>query len=292
MENRKARRNKSALAAVLILTALLFTGCLGGSGRDRLAQVEVYLTDTGENMAPAALGIEAAELDGITGVYVTITSVHGRRGNTWEKLFDVPEELGPVNLMALQFDKALLGSGEIPAGKYKEVRFEFKGNEGDKLHNYITVNGHDRPLYLPQPDLTLDMDISISGGAAVELVFNIDKSALVIPNPHQSYTFTPEHALHYVRSYKDTYGGISAEIKLPAGVGRLTSINVSLLRDKQVVWQTSLKDGKLSFELQSLPPGNYQLEASVGLFNEILQIKFGPVDIRPGTFERIKLEKK
>ncbi|HKM42874.1 MAG TPA: DUF4382 domain-containing protein [Limnochordia bacterium] len=274
--------NTKTKLLVLSIAVLFLTGCLGGpSSGGGTATVQLSLTDTGQSLEAATLGslrLDGAGSEEISEVWVTITAVHGHRDGGWVKLFDVPEP-DPINLMGLRFSKELLGSGSIPAGKYDKVRFEVKENEGGtKWPNYIVINGEPHPLKVPPNKIQVDMDITITTDAMIELVFDVDRKFLVERGNDQGYIANPSKAMRYVKVHEDAYGTIKGEIELPHWVTNWLSIDVKLLRENLPVWQTSLENGMIRFELQSVPPGEYEFTADV-IIGDLLNIT-----LRSGTF--------
>lgn len=275
------------------MAMLLLTGCLGGATQSGgTAQIALYFTDTGQSLEPAVLGVEAAQIgEEITEVWVTITAVYAKHNKGWEKLFDIPADQGLVNLMDLRFQKELLGGNSIPAGKYTEIRFEVKENEGDHeagWFNYVVVNGQKSPLKVPSTVLKVDMNITLTDGSIVELIFDVDSRFLVERGGDNGYIANPRKAMRFMKSYEIEYGGIMGEIELPAGIDSWLSIDVELVRsrDRHRMWSTKLEDNKLKFEIQGLPPGRYEFRVVVRLMDGTVAIEFetDPITVEAGQF--------
>ena len=246
----------------LALTVVLFTGCLGSPPSGGTAEVALYMTAS-EN-STSTMGFETVALDEeITEIWVTIEAVTAKLNNKWVKLLDVPMSEGKINLMNLQLKQKLLGTANIPAGKYSEIRFELSGLE---QNNYIVfASGRTAALKVPSNELKPEFQLVIAKDTMAELVFDINQDFLVELGSDGVYNVNPRKALRFVGSFDNLYGSLQGEVVLPDGIEQLLSIQVHLFRlgKHDPIWTTSLQDSKLKFEISTLPAGEYWLEAEV-----------------------------
>lgn len=273
---------------VLALITLLFTGCLGGSPGSGTAEVGLYVTDSGNSVG--TMGFETASLDDeIAEVWITVKSVTARVNNKWVKLFDVPESESKINLRDLHFKQKLLGNSRIPAGKYTEIRFELADGE----NNYIVFkNGQKAALKVPSNELKPEINITIAKDTVVELVFDVNQDFFIERGNEGSYNVNPRKSLKFVGSFDDIYGSIEGEIVLPEKVEKLIAIDIKLFRtgNPNPIWLTSLQDSKLKFEINTLPEGEYWLEAEVSFFDlATLELRTDPFQIKAGKLKEISL---
>jgi hypothetical protein len=286
------RRNhmKSRLLVLTLLT-LILTGCLGSSPGTGTAEVGIFVTETALN---SALNLSAQNTESVEEIWVTVSKVTARVDGRWVTLLQVPEGDGRINLKDLRFRERLLGTSHIPAGKYTEIRFELKENQaGGTLHNYIVLaDGSTIALKVPSSELKPDLNLSIAKDTVVELVFDVDLNFFVERGSDGSYIVNPRKALRFMESFREKFASLSGEIELPEGLGKLLSIEINLFRAgyPEPIWTTELKDGKLSFEIASLPAGEHHLEASLQLLGTAsLTLTSGPFDLEAGTGKTITL---
>ncbi len=285
------KRSTRTRLLVLSIAVLFLTGCIGGlSSRGGTAKVGVYITDTG---IASSLSTQATALTAeVTEVWVTIIEVEAKIDGKRVKLFDVPEEQQHVNLMDLQFKQELLGGGNLPAGAYKEIRFKVKPNEDEVLHNYVVVSGEQVALKVPSNELKPDINITIEKDTIVDLVFDVNEKYFSEPNG--SYNANPKKVLRFVESFHEEYGGISGEVKLWPGVSDWLSIEINLFREGQStpIWHTVLMDDVIQFEIGSLQPGVYRLEAEINFLDiASARLESDPIVLGAGQIRSVSLQK-
>lgn len=244
------------------------------------------LTETGSSYdALGALGTQGeAE---VREIWVTVEKVTARVDGSWVTLFTVPEAQGKLNLMDLRFRQTLLAAGEIPAGKYSEIRFQLKPNA-----SYIVFqDGSTAPLQVPSNELKPELNLALAHGTAVELVFNVDLRYLVERGSTGSYNVNPRKALCFLESFQTEFASIKGEIELPDLPEELISIELQLFRVGQEtpIWFAVLQNGKLSFEITSLPEGEYRLEAELVFLGGSLSLKGAPFYLEGGTQKPVSL---
>lgn len=275
----------------LVLAALILTGCLGG-GPGGTANVGIYLTET----AGCSLNsLDSPALADIAQVWVTVDKVTARVDGRWVTLLLMPQDAGKINLKELRFREQLLGTATIPAGRLTELRLELKENQaGGPLHNYIVLkDGQTVALQVPSGQLKPELNLSIAQGSALELVFDVHLPHFVERGTDGSYIVNPRKALVLIDSYRDRFASIRGEIQLPAGIDKFIAIEINLFRAKQAepIWTAYLHDDRLSFEVTSLPEGEYRLEASIELMGAAsLTLTSGPFHLEAGTSRAITLK--
>lgn len=242
----------------------------------------LYMTDS--DSASQALQLKAAgQEEEVTEVWVTIEAVSAKVDGKWVTLFEVPKGAGKVNLMDLHFRQQLVGNGSIPAGKYSEIRFELSDSNQD---NYLVLQGGTKvALKVPSNELKPEINISIAKDTFVELVFDVNQSFLVERGSNATYNLNPRKALRFVGSFDDLYGSLQGELVLPEGLDKLLSIQMELYRSgyPTPIWNTSLQENKLKFEITTLPPGQYWLEAKISLLGRAeLELRSDPFTIEVG----------
>jgi len=274
---------------VLALFALLFTGCLGSSGGPGTAELGVYLTQT----AFPSLSLQALGAEEIREVWVSMAKVTARINGQWVTLLELPADAGEINLKELLFRAQLLGATSIPAGKLSEIRFELRENQaGGHLYNYLVfADGRIEPLKLPSRELKPELNLVIARDSAVELVFDVNLDYFA-ERGSGGYTVNPRKALRFLDSYWQEFASLSATIELPPGLGEILTVELKLLRvgDQHPIWSAELQDGVLSFQVTSLPAGEYTLEAAVKLADlATLTFSSGPFHLEGGTNKQIVL---
>jgi len=281
---------KAKLLALALLS-LTLEGCLGGSPDRGTAQVGVYLTHTATT---SPLTLHASAQEEIAEVWVNVTRVTARIDGKWVTLLQVPESEGALNLQGLRFKERLLGEKTIPAGKITEIRFELRKNEANgPLYNYVVLaDGSQLALNVPSGELKPELDLVVAKDTVVELVFDVNLDYFVERGGDGSYNVNPRKALVFLESFRDRFASIRGEVELPNGLDQLISMEINLFRQgyDQPIWTAHLQDGRLSFEITSLPAGQYRLEASVEVLGAAsLTLSSGPFYLEEGSSKSVTL---
>jgi hypothetical protein len=146
-----------------------------GVGTDgSMGKLNIYLTDT-----PAAYD----------SVNIVFTEVSAHLDSEW---VSVTQEPTRVNLLDWSNGRTmLLGSEEVPAGKYTQIRIKIDSAS-------IVVDGDPYPLVVPsgaQTGLKFGPEFTIAAGSTYELVVDFDASRSVVttgpPNDPKGYKLKP-----------------------------------------------------------------------------------------------------
>lgn len=280
------------LVAVVAL-ALIFTGCLGG-GTQR-ADVGVYLTNSGlgnevSSSSLSALGFEVAQTDGeIKEIWVTITGVAVQRNGEWETIA-IEQDQGRINLMELQFGQLLLGQAQIPAGTYKEIRFQIE-KEGNEI---VFEDGQTASLKVPSGELKPHLgSLNIPAGTVTELVFDVNTKFFAEKGNGGGYNANPRHSLRFVQAIEAEFGDLEASIQLPEAIEEILSVEVKLFRVgvAEPTWSAELENGVLELSIAYLPPGEYVLEVSLKIADAaLITLSSEPIIIKAGVSESVVIK--
>lgn len=155
--------NKSLFLSVLLISVLLISGCKGpaspgengGNGAVTKGTLVMQITD-----APAALNIQKAE--------VTISSImvhQGEVGNTSGEWTTVVAGPKTFDLVAIKDVTALIGSSDIPVGKYTQVRLSV-----DKAT--AVIDGNTVEMLIPSKEVRLIRGFNIVAGETTKLTLD------------------------------------------------------------------------------------------------------------------------
>ncbi len=138
-------------------------------------------------------------------------------------------------------------------------------------------------------ELKPHMEITIAAGTTVELVFDVNPKQFA--NRSGGYNVNPRQGMIFVESFRNEFGEIVAEIELPINVSEWLSIDVNLFRQGEdlPIWTTSLENGMLKFEINSLLPGEYYLEATLAVGELELILEAGPIIVKAGEIQEVTL---
>ena len=282
---------KFRLVAVVML-GILLTGCIGGFGQR--ADVGVYMINSGgledgvSVSSLATLGLEAPDTEKeIKAIWVTVTEVKVQRDGNWETI--AVEHQGKINLMDLQFPM-LLGQASVPAGTYQEIRFRF-AEEG--LIEF--EDGEVKTLYFPSSESKIDLSKKrIVAGSVTQLIFDVNPESFAKRGSGDVYNANPSKSLRFVKEVKAEFGELDVRIQLPEDIDKFVSAKVSLYKsgEPEPIWNTELQDGVFELKISYLTPGDYDLKASVTLFDKAtLNLSAGPIEVKAGeVVESILME--
>lgn len=160
---------------LLILTSTLFTNCTDSTNSDgNNAKLSVYLTDAG---AP------------YDSVIIVFSEISAHIDSQW---VHVKQEPIRVNLSDWSNGETLLlGSADVPAGKYTQIRLKIDSA-------FVGINGQVFPMTVPsgaKTGLKFGPQFSINEGSTYKLVFDFDSNRSVVVHgskrhPH-SYSLKP-----------------------------------------------------------------------------------------------------
>lgn len=145
---------KRILGLIVLGTALILTGCLGGGG-DGTGTLAVSLTDAPSN--------------DIAHVWITVERVSVQSPDSgWITLIDVETEGITVDLLALRFSEELLAEKEVPAGKYTQLRMELSDAWVEDWEGNATK------FTVPSSQLKSQKNFEVPSGVVTELVMDLD----------------------------------------------------------------------------------------------------------------------
>jgi len=157
--------NKSLFLSMLLISVLLISGCgksgtTDGNKDNGAVAVEkgtlvMQITD-----APAALNIQKAEVT-ISGIQVHQGEVGDTTG-AWENIVTGPKTF---DLVAIKDVTALIGSADIPVGKYTQVRLSV-----DKAT--AVIDGNTVEMLVPSKEVRLVRGFEIVAGETTKLTLD------------------------------------------------------------------------------------------------------------------------
>ena len=178
-----------------------------------------------------------------------------------------------------------MGKRPSPPGRSRRSALNLgKMKPTGPLYNYVVLaDGSQLALNVPSGELKPELDLVVAKDTVVELVFDVNLDYFVERGGDGSYNVNPRKALVFLESFRDRFASIRGEVELPNGLDQLISMEINLFRQghDQPIWTAHLQDGRLSFEITSLPAGQYRLEASVEVLGAAsLTLSSGPLSRR------------
>ncbi len=143
---------------VLIIMLASITGCIQKSEKVGYGTLVIKITD-----APGLV---------VTDVMVNITQISVHSGNESDgKWFDVVNESKVVNLSVIRNVQEILGTTELPAGHYTQIRLYVESA-------LATINGSIYHLTIPSKTIKLVKEFEIKPNETTTLLldFNLEKS--------------------------------------------------------------------------------------------------------------------
>lgn len=182
-----------------------------------------------------------------------------------EGVAEVTSEPQTIDVLQLRNGKqALLGTVELPAGSYHQVRLIVEEAE-------ITFDGGEieYPVMVPsgsQTGLKINVEpaLVVEEGATSDLIVDFDARLAVVENPPGSGSYILKPTA--IRAVSDA-GGIAGTVVSENEAGSLlpvpgVEVTVREAGGDPVTTSTTEEDG--SFEIVTLPEGAYELEFSLG----------------------------
>lgn len=190
---------KSTVFAVSVLAMLLAVAGVAGyvvvahgslpfapapTSAGGVGTLNVYVTD-----APPA---DVAPVNGTPGnttwshVYVTFTLLQAHEANATNESgwHNITVTQNTVDLMSVQTASALLGSAELPAGTYTQLRIVVEKAWG------VASNGTSYNFTVPSGDLKTDDPFTVTSGQTASLTLDVDLSHSIVWTA-TGYIFTP-----------------------------------------------------------------------------------------------------
>jgi hypothetical protein len=158
--------------AALLVTATIFSGCLQ-SGNGTLV---LQITD-----APSSLNITHANVT-ISQIQVHMSA--GGGNNTTAGWYTVVNDSQTFDLIAIQDVKELLGSVNLSAGMYTQIRLTV-----DKC--IITVNGTAYNCTVPSEAIKLIQPFELKTNQTTTLTLDFDAEKSITENGSHQYKFKP-----------------------------------------------------------------------------------------------------
>ncbi len=159
------------LIGMLVLGLCALSGCMG------TGTLVIQITD-----APPEMNIEKAEVT-ISNVEVH-TAAAGGDNTTGAGWFTVVEEAQIFDLIAIKDVKEVLGSAELTAGKYTQIRLS--------VDNAIaTIDGSAYELEVPSEKIKLVKQFDIIAGQTTTITLDFDAEASIRSAGKDSYSMTP-----------------------------------------------------------------------------------------------------
>jgi hypothetical protein len=157
--------NRQILACLIILTAVLLVSCSGGGSAGRLGTLELSLIDS-----PSPY----------QAIYVTINQVRVHHEiDGWKTLSDLNLDLPrTINLLDLvNGAMSYLGSAELAAGHYNQMRLILEHSEGTPPSGDSNILGNPHPFYnylIDSEDNEIFLKVPSGGNTGIKLVNGFD----------------------------------------------------------------------------------------------------------------------
>ncbi len=234
-------RTRTAFATIPIAAALALAGCGGGGSGSGSGTLSVSMAD--------------APNPNVTAVNVTIDRVEANVNGNWTTITSVPQSF---NLLDLVKNDKLLGSANLPAGHYTQVRF-FPSSAT------VTDNTGTYPVTIPSGvqsgvKVNVDYDINANQVTAILLDFNVNKS--IVQQGNGQYTMQPV----IPAVVKILSGTVTGSVKSGGAAVQGATITATYTAGNNYAVGTavntsmSLADG--TFKVWALLPGTYTVSAS------------------------------
>ncbi len=237
-------RIRQYVGAVALCTALVFalTGCGGGGA------------SSGGN-GTLSIAMSDGPDPTISAMNVTITKVEANINGAWTPITSVPQSF---HLLDLVKNEKLLGSADLPAGHYTQVRF-FPSNmtvtDSTGTHP-VDAGGVDQTGF----KVNVDYDLTPNQITTVLLDFNVNKS--LVKQGNGQYRLQPVIPA-VVKVLSGTVSGTVTSGGAPvkgADVTATYTAGSSYAAGTQVNTSTTLSDG--TFKVWALLPGTYTITVS------------------------------
>jgi hypothetical protein len=148
---------KNLFKSVLLFASFIFLfGCDSNTDPSNSGKLSLYMTD-----APGDF----------TEVNVTFSEISVHRDNEW-----VNVKSDPVTINLLSYNngnKMLLGTKELPSGKYTQIRLIVQSAD-------VLVNGQRFNLTVPSGEIKLGPEFNVENGITYELVLDFDVARSVV----------------------------------------------------------------------------------------------------------------
>lgn len=226
------------LWAMLIISAILLTHCNRNAtdSNNDVGTLSVSLTD-----APAAYD----------SVIIVFSEISAHIDSDWVSVTQEPQR---INLLDWNNGKTvLLGSADVPAGKYTQIRIKIDSA-------FVGVDGKIFALTVPsgsKTGLKLGPQFTISEGSSYKLVLDFDASRSIVVNgpkhnPH-SYKLKPR-----IRIITEAVSGsISGKVLNPESIPFAYAI-----LSGDTLTSTSVDTATGNFKLAFLPENNYTVSVT------------------------------
>lgn len=191
----------------------------------------------------------------ITAMNITIDRVEANVNGAWTTVTSVPQSF---NLLDLTKNDTLLGSANLPAGHYTQIRFfpsSATVTDATGTHNVTIPSGVQSGV-----KVNVDYDINSNQTTAILLDFNVDKS--VVQQGAGQYMLQPVIPA-VVKVLSGTVNGTVTDGGNPVAGATITATYTagsSYAVGTAVNTSASLSDG--SFKVWALMPGTYTITAS------------------------------
>lgn len=247
---------KRLFVLLVIFTTLCFIqGCSSDSDPNQTGKLNVYLTD-----APGDYGE----------VNITFSNLSAHIDSEW-----VNVQIEPVTVNLLDFNNAklfLLGSSDLRAGHYTQIRFSIESAE-------VVVKGKSYLLNVPSEKLKLGPQFTINEGSTYELVLDFDVNRSVVENGNGSFKLKP----HIRVVPKALTGSISGQIL------NFDDMPIAYAIQDGDTLTSAFPDSTGYFMLSYLAEGNYNISVK----DTLSQLFNKSVDVTPGkdySLEQITLK--
>jgi hypothetical protein len=270
------------LVSVLIMTFLVFTACDKDKGTT--GTLNLSITD-----API-------DTDGITGVYITVSAIHYHMGGEEWKVFEGYEGPRTFNLLDLQRGESeLLGSFELEAGTYTQIRFILDApvfGHGQHANPGCFLEFEDestKNLFVPSGSQTGykavgAFTVPVNGSVDITADFDVRKS-VIKAGASGKYILKPTIRLIASNQAGQITGGVT---NIPAGSGIVIYAYLADTYDDSEAVAPSgestrfpdavssdMVDENGSYHIAYLAPGTYDLVVAAtdsGEFTEVLGV--------------------